>query len=589
MNASRDQHIDTLVEIVRTSLAAGRFRALTLSKPLSAETTQVALSKVEKILMRPTLVKAQAHVCVVFRCATQDITKNYVPDLAVAQIRLLLQEFANAHLLTDAEDVQLITSRKGNAELRRARTQAATIASLAHNRDKAYSLGLDAPFLAALGITHASAGKMQLVQAMAHKFKQINKFLEIFQSALLKSAAAEIGRLRVVDFGAGKGYLTFAIAHWLRASRPNAAHEVLGVEQRPELVQAGNALCSRLGINELAFVTGDVRNYAPGKLDVMVALHACDTATDYAIRCGIANDAAVILCAPCCHKQLRPQMQVPDSLAPLFKHGVHLGQEADMLTDGLRALLLEAAGYQTQVFEFVASEHTAKNKMILAVRRKEALPAARVSELRAQIQSLKEFYGVREHCLESLMSPELQPVPIHTPDDFRAVFNQIERHIEAKYAIPVVISDVADPFTGDLDGAQIKVDHANSPEDALFIIAHLFGHTVQWNLSESGRTIGNQTPDPNLSRERMRELYQYELAAARYSLALFHEAKVPHFDQWLSDYFHCDWSYLSHFYKTGEKGEFRSFWRDNTRLITPLAIPDFTPKAWTTRWAGIVV
>jgi hypothetical protein len=184
---------------------------------------------------------------------------------------------------------------------------------------------------------------------------------------------------------------------------------------------------------------------------------------------------------------------------------------------------------------------------------------------------------------------ETKPMAQHTPDEFRTAFNLIERHIEARYAIPVIIADVTDPFTGDLDGAEIKVDYDNSPEDALFIIAHLLGHTVQWNLSEQGRTIGNQTPDPNLSRARMLELYEYELAAARYSLALFHEAGVRDFDQWLSDYFHCDWRYLSHFYKTGQKGEFRSFWRDDTRQIKPLAIPVFEPKAWTTRWAGIVV
>ncbi len=176
-----------------------------------------------------------------------------------------------------------------------------------------------------------------------------------------------------------------------------------------------------------------------------------------------------------------------------------------------------------------------------------------------------------------------------TEQQFRQAFNKIEAHIEKRYGIPVVITDVPEPFTGDLDGAQIHVDHANPAEDALFIIAHLFGHTVQWNLSERGRTIGNQTPDPNLSRERMLELYQYELDAARYSLQLFHDAGVRDFDQWLSDYFHCDWGYLSHFYKTGEKREFRSFWHDDTRLIAPLAIPTFTASAWKTRWAGIVV
>jgi hypothetical protein len=172
---------------------------------------------------------------------------------------------------------------------------------------------------------------------------------------------------------------------------------------------------------------------------------------------------------------------------------------------------------------------------------------------------------------------------------FRAAFNTIERYVEQRYGIPIVITDVPEPFTGDLDGANIHVDFENSPEDALFIIAHLFGHTIQWNLSESGRTIGNQSPDPNLSEQRMQELYDYELAAARYSLALFHQAGVRDLDQWLSDYFHCDWGYLSHFYKHGEKREFRAFWRDGGALISPLAIPEFTPTVWKTRWAGIVL
>ncbi|NJR44310.1 hypothetical protein HC761_02485, partial [bacterium] len=172
---------------------------------------------------------------------------------------------------------------------------------------------------------------------------------------------------------------------------------------------------------------------------------------------------------------------------------------------------------------------------------------------------------------------------------FQRAFNTIEQHVEQRYDIPIVITDVVEPFTGDLDGARIQVDYDNSAEDALFIIAHLFGHTIQWNLSESGRTIGNQVPDPNLSEARMQELYQYELDAARYSLALFHAAGVRTLDQWLSDYFHCDWAYLSHFYKHNEKRDFRSFWRTGTTKISPLAIPDFRPQSWKTRWAGIVV
>ncbi len=138
-------------------------------------------------------------------------------------------------------------------------------------------------------------------------------------------------------------------------------------------------------------------------IDVMIALHACDTATDHAIHIGIRGGAAIILCAPCCHKQLRPQLLSPHPLRPILQHGVHLGQEAEMLTDGLRALLLDACGYSTQVFEFVSLEHTAKNKMILAVKRAHPGPP---DELLAQVRELKAFYGIRDQCLETLLKAD---------------------------------------------------------------------------------------------------------------------------------------------------------------------------------------
>ena len=138
----------------------------------------------------------------------------------------------------------------------------------------------------------------------------------------------------------------------------------------------------------------------------MIALHACDTATDHAIHLGLRAGAAIIMCSPCCHKQLRPQMRSPAALRPLLQHGIHMGQEAEMVTDSLRAMLLEAMGYETQVFEFIALEHTSKNKMILAVKRSgdaAAAAAAQRPELLAQIAEIKRFYGLREQCLETLL------------------------------------------------------------------------------------------------------------------------------------------------------------------------------------------
>ena len=171
----------------------------------------------------------------------------------------------------------------------------------------------------------------------------------------------------------------------------------------------------------------------------------------------------------------------------------------------------------------------------------------------------------------------------------RAVFNQVEPYIERRYGIPVRIRDVPNPFTGDLDGEEIHVDYAEDIESALFIIAHLFGHTVQWNSDVSARELGGgglvEKPGPQL----LQRLLDYEVEACRYSLQLFHDAGVKDLDGWVSDYAACDWGYLKHFYETGEKAPFKSFWREGVPLLTPKPIPEFRPQKWISRWAGIVV
>jgi hypothetical protein len=173
-------------------------------------------------------------------------------------------------------------------------------------------------------------------------------------------------------------------------------------------------------------------------------------------------------------------------------------------------------------------------------------------------------------------------------DRLREAFNLLERHIEDRYGVPVRIRDVPNPFTGDLDGAEIHVDYDEDVESALFIIAHLFGHTVQWNTSEAARELGYRLY-PNPSEELIRRLHEYELEACQYSLALFHEAGVRDLDQWLSDYAACDFAYLLDFYRTGQKKPFRAFWRTGAPLLTPKPIPDFRPTKWVSRWDGIVV
>jgi hypothetical protein len=177
---------------------------------------------------------------------------------------------------------------------------------------------------------------------------------------------------------------------------------------------------------------------------------------------------------------------------------------------------------------------------------------------------------------------------VPSEERMRQVFNVLERYIEDTYEIPVRIRDVPNPFTGDLDGAEIHVDYDEEIESALFIIAHLFGHTVQWNTSEAARELGYRLY-PNPSDEMKQKLVEYETEACRYSMELFHRAGIHDLDQWLSDYSSCDFRFLMDVYTTGVKKPFKSFWHTPSPLLAPKPIPPFHPTKWVSRWEGIVV
>jgi Methyltransferase domain len=385
--------------LLKTALVEGRFIKLLLSKHSGAE------EQLERLTVREVLLRGERQLSFLWRYRTKDITKNHPLDEGLDLIAGLLgSRFQNAHLLTQGQEIQLAFSRKGKPSLRVGKVQAAEAVLAGHDKEKQRYLELDRPFWVDLGVTHEVKGERQLVPAMSRKWKQINKFIEVMTAALKSSPLADSPDVHVADFGSGKGYLTFAMHDWL-TSQGKAAH-VTGVELRDDMVRLCGTVAAKHGMDGLCFDQGDVRSYTPARLDVMIALHACDIATDYAIHLGLRAKAAIIMCSPCCHKQLRPQMQMPPVLRPLLQHGIHLGQEAEMVTDSLRALLLEAEGYETQVFEFIALEHTSKNKMILAVKKSGAALAAaekRRPEVLAQIAEIKRFYGLREQCLETLI------------------------------------------------------------------------------------------------------------------------------------------------------------------------------------------
>lgn len=390
---------ERFLHLVRLALASGQFGKLLLSGPVGDD------EDVERLTVRAIELRGEPALTFLWRHRTKDITKNHAPEAGLDEVaRLLGARFRNAHLHTSAEEVQFAVSRKGRETLRVTRIDAVEApAPAVHDKAKHRPLEMAHPVWSALGLTHVVKGEPALVPAMARKWKQINRFVEILSSAVEEAGLQ--GPVRVADFGSGKGYLTFAVHDWLQAR--GLAPRVTGIELRDDMVKLCNAVIEGEQLQGIRFDQGDVRTQAVQPLDVMIALHACDIATDHALHVGLQSGARIIMSSPCCHKELRPQMTLPEVLRPMLQHGIHLGQEAEMVTDSLRALLLESQGYRTQVFEFIALEHTSKNKMILAVKAQgpaAAALAARRPELLAQIAEIKRFYGLKEQRLEQLLA-----------------------------------------------------------------------------------------------------------------------------------------------------------------------------------------
>lgn len=230
------------------------------------------------------------------------------------------------------------------------------------------------------------------------KLKQVNHLVGLLMPAV-EDVLARFGTATLVDCGAGKSYLAFILYEVFLKSKEKG--EILSIESRPELTTAATERARRLGFDRLSFQTAAIdAAVVPERVHLVTALHACDTATDDAIRRGVELGAKLILVAPCCHKELRPQLGKPEPLAAVLRHGVMEERMAEWVTDGLRALFLEWAGYRTKVFEFVASEHTPKNLMIAAVCHTAAFTDTATRE---RIEELKGFFGVQQHALDSLL------------------------------------------------------------------------------------------------------------------------------------------------------------------------------------------
>jgi hypothetical protein len=337
MTGSPVSDLTSFIAMCQQTASNGALQRLVLSKYKGAE------EELTRVVIRPVEIKAQTLLSFLYEYRTNHVTKSLAVDEAMTQLQQWLGgDFHNAHMITDEWEIQLSFSKKGKVLINKNRNKnspaegdkTSTQVELAHNRTKLRYVEQDRPYLRELGITDANG---QIIPAMSRKWKQINKFIEVLSTAIQQTGLDKRSELHIADFGSGKAYLTFAVHDYLTANL-GVKTQVTGVELRQGLVDLCNQTAQKLALAGIKFEQGDVQHFSAQGINIMIALHACDTATDYALNMGIRTGADIIMCSPCCHKQIRPQLKSPALLAPVLQHGIHLGQEAEMITDGLRAL-----------------------------------------------------------------------------------------------------------------------------------------------------------------------------------------------------------------------------------------------------------
>lgn len=291
---------------------------------------------------------------------------NYEQSELVEYLTVQMEShFKQLEIENQSIKVIVLISKKGKVTIKKKNVEEKQI-ELSHNRTKKYILPEDVPvsFLVDLGI-QTKEGK--IVRSKYDKFKQINRYLE-FVEDILPALEKREGEIRIIDFGCGKSYLTFALYYFLRIMKGMNVR-IIGLDLKEDVIQTCNQLRDKYAYEFLTFLKGDIAAYKGSeKVDMVVTLHACDTATDYAIYQAIKWDAKVIFSVPCCQHELNNQIQ-NKQLEPILKYGLLKERIAALITDGLRSNILEKYGYDTQILEFIQMEHTPKNILIRAVKR----------------------------------------------------------------------------------------------------------------------------------------------------------------------------------------------------------------------------
>lgn len=351
-----------------------------------------------KVTLKPILIKGEKVIQITYHYNNKVIHKNLSKEEAAVEGSTLLDTyFRQGVLYTKEADYQILISKKGKAKILKKKATRSEV-DLSHNRKKKYIIeeGEPCTFLNRLGVMNE---KGKVYSKKYDKFKQINRFLEMVADVISKEDIK--GTFNIVDFGCGKSYLTFALYYYLKETLDIDVN-IVGLDLKKDVINFCNRVVGDLNYDKLKFIHGDIKQFeGMDRVNMVVTLHACNTATDDALAKAVKWDADIILSVPCCHHELLDKIH-NNVMKPMEKHGIIKERLSTLVTDSLRANVLEILGYSTQLLEFIDMEHTPKNILIRAVKTKNENKKA-VEEYKA----FKEFWNLNDLYIEKVMGEKL--------------------------------------------------------------------------------------------------------------------------------------------------------------------------------------
>lgn len=351
-----------------------------------------------KIKVRPVMIRDSLYFQVSRYTDKQVFHENMTAEDALETLSgWILHDFRQAQIRMQDEMVTVLVSKKGKATVKSKKAACIETQNLEHNRKKRYIIeeGTAVPFMIDLGVMTESG---KIIRTRYDKYRQINRFLEFIEDILPELPTDRT--VHIIDFGCGKSYLTFAMYYYLKVLK-HYDIRITGLDLKQKVIEDCQALADRYGYDGLQFLCGDIADYnGTDEVDMVVTLHACDTATDYALYKAAKWHASVILSVPCCQHELNRKMQC-ETLSGAFQYGLIKERTAALMTDAMRGQLLEMKGYKTQLLEFIDMEHTPKNILIRGVKSKGLLPKAARKQQMENYQKCRDFFGA-ELTLEKL-------------------------------------------------------------------------------------------------------------------------------------------------------------------------------------------